>query len=140
MDEPEIAPPTSSPTDQQSAPCSVEEGFVAVMSTPEVAPILAPVKRWKVIVAFVAAVLALLASIAFFLDATRRLREDRSMDVPFPGNRRVGFFGMDGFKDWVCNEGHEHLSAPYWTGALLAVAITTLLAFVFFRLARRPRG
>ncbi len=110
------------------------------MSTPDVAPILAPVRRWKVIVAFVAAVLALLASIAFFLDATRRLRENRSMDVAFPGNRRVGFFGMDGFKDWGCNEGHEHLSAPYWTGALLAVAITTLLAFVFFRLARRPRG
>jgi len=84
--------------------------------------------------------IALVGSVLFMVDAGLRLRADQSMDVPLPENRRVGFYGLGGARRWVCGEGHEHLSAPYWVGALGAVGVTGLCFTAYRRLSRRPRA
>jgi hypothetical protein len=45
---------------------------------------------------------------------------DRSMDFPIPGSVRPGLYGFAMPKHWVCSDGHDHYSAPFWLGAIVA--------------------
>jgi drug/metabolite transporter (DMT)-like permease len=44
---------------------------------------------------------------------------DRSMDLPLSGNVRPGLRGFGMPTRWVCADGHDHWSAPFWLGAVL---------------------
>ena len=72
---------------------------------------------------FVPAVAALIGAVAFGVWGILRTS---SLDVPW-GNVRVGFYENGWPQRWVCAQGHDHWSAPYWSGAVMLLALSALL-------------
>lgn len=110
-----------------------QSGGVA-MSVPEPpSPGPRPPRRWLRWPLLVLAVLGTLWTVAF---EVRALTSDRSLDAPFFGNVRPGFFGNGWPVRWTCPEGHDHWSLPYWSGTLVMTGLSVLLWRAWWR--RRP--
>jgi hypothetical protein len=62
---------------------------------------------------------------------------ERSMDLPWTGDSRYGFYGNGLPTHWICDDGHDHYSLPFWMGALVCAIPTALWWFVW---PRRPRS
>lgn len=63
---------------------------------------------------------------------------DRSVDLPWPdGNERYGFYGNGWPKTWVCADGHDHRSLPFWFGGL-ACALFAAPFWLMWPRAPRP--
>jgi hypothetical protein len=63
---------------------------------------------------------------------------DKSMDLPWPeGPQRYGFYGNQLPTHWVCGDGHDHYSLPFWFGGLLCAIPTALWWLVW---PRKKRG
>jgi hypothetical protein len=77
--------------------------------------------------------IGLAAVIAFtFLGLT----SPSSLDVPWDGpsgNERFGFYQNGLPTRWICDEGHEHYSLPFWAGAVACAVPTALWWLVWPR-------
>jgi hypothetical protein len=80
-------------------------------------------------------VLPLFVVVALMLTLVMGITRTRSLDVPLPNNVRLGFFENGWPKRWVCSDGHDHWSFPYWSGAIGFAAV----AVVFWSGWRRHR-
>lgn len=100
---------------------------------PASAPRLEPSKKlWA------ARIIGLLAVAAF--SVLGALSVDRSLDLPWDGwtgNERVGFYGNTTPTRWVCGDGHDHYSAPFWSGAVVFALPTALFWLVWPRRRRK---
>ena len=107
-DEEDIGPPSSLGPIALSVPL------------PSVRP--APSKlRMRLLLA--AAIITTIGGIAFGVVGILRTS---SMDVPW-GNMRIGFYENGWPERWVCPQGHDHWSAPYWSGAVMLLLVSAIL-------------
>lgn len=71
-------------------------------------------------------IVSALSAIGLSAIAIDRLPANGSADVELPDNLRFGFRGMAGTERWTCNDGHDHLSVPYWSGILAFGAVAVV--------------
>ena len=84
-------------------------------------------RRWlRPVAVWTARVIGTLATIGFALMGWLR---STSLDVPFPGNRRIGFYQNTAPQHWICSELHEHWSLPYWMGSVM-VGVPTVVVWL----------
>jgi hypothetical protein len=91
----------------------------------------APRASWKL---WVGRVVALLGVAAF--TGLGIVRTDQSMDLPWGGNDRYGFYQNGLPVQWVCPDGHDHWSLPFWMGA----AAFAVPAAIWWLVYPRRRG
>jgi hypothetical protein len=80
--------------------------------------------------------LGLLAIIGCTIVGMIRVAEDRSLDLPWDGptgKERYGLYGNGLPQHWVCGDGHDHYSLPYWMLSLACAVPTALFWFVWPR-------
>jgi hypothetical protein len=70
------------------------------------------------------------------LSITGQLWGDRSMDLPWGDQVRVGLYRNGLPVHWVCGEGHDHYSAPFW---LASVALSSGGLLVWWLSGRRKK-
>src|SRR5258706_12182988 len=87
----------------------------SVLSAP-IASAPRPVTRRRARILTGLAIAFAIGTIAFGIAGFVR---EASMDVPLPGNVRLGFHENGWPHRWTCPKGHDHWSVPYWSGTLL---------------------
>jgi hypothetical protein len=103
------APPDDDP---ETEPSALDAAAWSVATPP-------PARRsgaWVLVARLVAAGLGLGGPILFAVGLTRG---HRSMDLHTDGPIRVGLLGNGLLPvHWICHEGHDHYSVPFWLAAL----------------------
>lgn len=80
-----------------------------------------------------AAILVSVLLLGFAVHGGWSLARDRSMDLVAQNDVHVGFYGASWFAHWICSDGHDHWSAPYWFGILLLAPPTGLFWYGWSR-------
>jgi hypothetical protein len=115
--------------DPEDEPPSLDASAWSVAAPPTVSK-----HRKAVLVLRVLAAVLVLAGPA--LSITGQLWGDRSMDLPWGDQVRVGLYRNGLPVHWVCGDGHDHFSAPFW---LASVAISSGGLLVWWLSGRRKK-
>jgi hypothetical protein len=115
--------------DAESEPQSLDASAWSVA-----APSIVSRPRKAILVLRALAVVLVLAGPA--LSITGQLWGDRSMDLPWGDQVRVGLYRNGLPVHWLCGEGHDHYSAPFW---LASVALSSGGLLIWWLSGRREK-